>query len=51
MANIYARDLAKDKQTDAFMGEGFEEALSKAKENGNELIIGKFFKNANWEEY
>ena len=47
---IYASDLAKEKQTNAFMGEGFENALKKAKENENELIIGEFCKNSEWKE-
>jgi len=50
MAILYASDLAKEKQTDAFMGEGFEDALKKAEENENELIIGKFFPNCEWKE-
>ena len=48
--NIYASDLAKEKQTDAFMGKGFEEALKKAEENETDLIVGKFCENSEWRE-
>jgi hypothetical protein len=30
------------------MGEGFEKAFSKAKENGDDLIIGEYHANSNW---
>lgn len=43
MAKLYASDLAKDKQTDAFMGKGFEEALAKAEAKEVNLIIGEFY--------
>jgi hypothetical protein len=49
-SRIYASDLAKQNQTDAFMGEGFEVALKKAQENGNDLIIGEFCDNKDWKE-
>ena len=51
MTEIYASDLHPDKRNNTFMGEGFEEALKKAEENGNELIVGKFCKNTEWGEY
>lgn len=50
MTTIYARDLKKENQTDAFMGVGFEEAMKKAEENGNDLVIGEFYKKEEWEE-
>lgn len=43
---IFARDLAKDKQTDAFMGEGFEAMLKKAEEDDYDVIVGRFYKKA-----
>ena len=48
---IFARDLAKEKQTDSFMGKGFEEAMAKAEANGNDLIVGEFCPNEEWDEY
>jgi len=48
MVEIYARDLAKDKQTDAFMGAGFEDALAKAEETGEDLVVGEFCENSQW---
>ena len=48
MVDIYARDLAKDKQTDSFMGEGFEIAMEKAEDKGQDLVIGTFLENKNW---
>jgi hypothetical protein len=50
MTTIYARDLKEENQTDAFMGAGFEEAMKKAEENGNDLAIGEFCKKEDWEE-
>ena len=49
-SNMYASDLDKDKRNDGFMGKGFTEAYRKAQEHGNELIIGKFCPNGQWEE-
>jgi hypothetical protein len=48
MTKIYARDLAKDKRTDIFMGEGFEEAVRQAEANDTDLVIGEFCKNSEW---
>ena len=48
MAELYATDLSPEKQTDAFMGEGFEDALKKAQDNEEELIIGEYFPNEKW---
>ena len=48
MAYIYASDLTEDKRTDAFMGEGFEESLKKAKEEGLDLVIGEYYSNNKW---
>ena len=45
---LYARDLSPEKQNNSFMGEGFEEMLKQAKEEGKELIIGSFCKNKDW---
>ena len=42
MAEVYARDIAEDKQTDSFFGEGFEELLEKAKKEGKDVILGEF---------
>ncbi len=42
MAEVYARDIAPDKLTDAFFGEGFEDALKEAKEKGEDLVVGEF---------
>ena len=50
MTEIYASDLAKHKQNDGFMGEGFEDAMRKAEENDTELIIGEFCNNNQWRE-
>jgi hypothetical protein len=50
MANLYASDLAKDKQTDAFMGEGFEEMFAKAEADGVQLIIGTILNKSDWEK-
>lgn len=47
---IFASDLDIDKQKDSFMGIGFEEAMKKAEENGNELIIGEFYNKLNINE-
>lgn len=44
MTSIYATDLHPNKRNDAFMGEGFEEAMRKAEENGDQLVIGTFLK-------
>ena len=49
MTQIYARDLKKENQTDAFMGEGFEAMLKKAEEQDSDLIVGEFYQNKNWE--
>ena len=49
MTNLYASDLDPSKRNDAFMGEGFEDALKRAEDQEEELIIGEFFK-LNWEE-
>lgn len=43
MTKIYASDLAKNKQTDIFMGEGFEELLKEAEEKDVELVVGEFY--------
>lgn len=51
MAQIYASDLAEERRTNAFMGDGFEEALAKAEANGKELIVGEFYPDDEWEEY
>ena len=45
---MYASDLHPSKRTDSFMGEGFEEMLKKAEEQGEELVIGEFSKNSEW---
>ena len=50
MSYIYARDIVKEKQTDSFMGKGFEDALRKAEENETDLIIGEFYDNKEWQE-
>lgn len=50
MVNIYATDLKEEKQSDSFMGIGFEDALRKAKEKDKELIIGEYCKNNEWKE-
>lgn len=50
MSYLYASDLKIEKQTDTFMGEGFEKALKEARENGNDLIIGEFYENIRWVE-
>jgi hypothetical protein len=50
MAKIYASDLDESKQLDCFMGKGFEEALRKAKENGNQLVVGEYCETGEWEE-
>lgn len=41
-ADVLARDIAKDKLTDAFFGEGFEELLEKANKEGNDVVVGEF---------
>jgi len=48
MIYIYARDLKKENQTDAFMGKGFEAMLKKAEDENKEFIIGEFHKNEDW---
>lgn len=50
MAQIYASDLKQEKQNDAFMGRGFEEAFRKAKEKGAELVIGEYCETGEWSE-
>jgi hypothetical protein len=45
---MYARDLAKENQTDSFMGKGFEAAMEKAEENGEDLLIGHYVENSEW---
>lgn len=42
MVDIYARDLVDSIRNDAFMGKGFEAAMKKAEENGEDLVIGQF---------
>lgn len=44
MTKIYARDLAKNKQTDEFMGAGFEDLVAKADAQSGEVIVGVFCK-------
>jgi|WetSurMetagenome_2_1015567.scaffolds.fasta_scaffold182623_2 hypothetical protein len=51
MAYVLASDLSEDKQTDSFMGKGFEEALRKAKEQDCDLVIGEYYKNDKWSQY
>lgn len=48
MAYLYARDLDPSIRNDAFMGEGFEEAMKNAEEHDEDLIIGEFYKNSEW---
>jgi hypothetical protein len=45
---IYARDLNSDLLTDVFMGEGFEEALEKAKKLDKDLVVGTYLKKGKW---
>lgn len=47
---VLASDLAPEKRKDSFMGRGFEEALKKAQQNGNDLVVGYFIPNEDWEE-
>jgi len=47
ITKIYATDLKESKRNDSFMGEGFEEALKKAEEKGEELEIG-YFEDSLW---
>ena len=48
MTDIYATDLVPEKRNDAFMGKGFEAAMKKAEEEGDELVIGQF--DDSWKE-
>ncbi len=48
MSEVYASDIAPEKRNDAFFGEGFEEALKKAEEKGEELVIGDYYRNEDW---
>jgi len=43
MVKVLARDLAKDKQTDSFMGKGFEKLLKQAEEKNCDVIVGQYF--------
>ena len=49
MSYVYASDLSKDKQSDEFLGKGFEELAKKAEEKGEEVVVGEFFKQAKLE--
>ena len=47
MTEIYAHDLDPQKRNDNFMGEGFEDAMKKAEEADDVLVIGEF-DDSNW---
>jgi hypothetical protein len=42
MADVYLRDLAEDKQTDAFLGEGTEALKKKAEELDEDVVVGYY---------
>jgi len=44
-ASVYARDLAKDKQTDSFMGHGFEAMLEEADKKNLDVLVGHYLRN------
>jgi hypothetical protein len=48
MTDIYASDLREDLQNDSFMGKGFEDALKKAQDKGDDLVVGEF--KDDWKE-
>jgi len=48
--DLFAEDLAKEKLTDEFMGTGFEDALKKAEEKDEQLLVGKFL-DIDWEKH
>jgi hypothetical protein len=43
MVQVLMRDMAKDKQTDAFFGKGTEDLIRKAEAEGKDIIVGEYF--------